>query len=206
MELRTIYGSVIFALDTAKTTLELVLAARNAGADLRGADLYGADLYGANLHGADLRGADLRGADLRGADLRGADLRGANLYQADLYGANLYGANLYQADLYGANLHGANLYQADLYGGMIDNKVIDQIATVQASAYPYFAYAVLFQDGSRYIRMGCLWKTLEEWDAIGIRQSNPSEFPDNGSDKSESRAALFEYLHASLLRMKPTAQ
>ena len=156
MELRNIYGNVIFALDTAKTILELVLAAKNSGADLRSANLRSADLYG--------------------------------------------------ADLYGANLSGANLYGADLRSAKIDGKVIDQMVTVQSSAYPYPAYAVLFQDGSRYIRMGCLWKSLEEWDSIGIRKSNLSEFPDDGSGKSENRAALFEFLHAALLRMKSTKQ
>ena len=151
MELKNIYGRVIFALESAETILELVTAAGKSG-------------------------ANLRGANLRGADLCGADLRGADLYGADLYGAKIEGGE------------------------------IERFIICHSSAYPYMAYAALFQDGSRWIRMGCLFKTMEEWDSIGIRKSNLSEFPDDGSDKSESRAALFEYLHASLLRMKPTAQ
>ena len=52
MELKNIYGAVIFALESAKTLAELVRAARVAGANLYGADLYGADLRGADLYGA----------------------------------------------------------------------------------------------------------------------------------------------------------
>ena len=77
MELRSIFGEVIFALEGAKTILELVTAAYAAKKSLRGADLRDADLRDADLSGADLRGAVLSGADLRGAVLRGADLRGA---------------------------------------------------------------------------------------------------------------------------------
>src|SRR4051812_20850243 len=47
MELETIYGDVIIALETAKTIAELVKAAIEAKKSLRGADLYGADLRGA---------------------------------------------------------------------------------------------------------------------------------------------------------------
>ena len=131
MELKTIYGDIIFALEGAKTVLEVVKAAIEArkslssanlssanlyGANLYGADLYGADLHGANLCGANLCGANLYGADLCGANLRGANLYGANLCGANLRGANLSGANLCGANLCGANLCGANLSSANLYG------------------------------------------------------------------------------------------
>ena len=94
MELKSIYGTVIFALDGAKSVLELVTAAYAAKKSLRGAVLSGADLSGAVLNGADLRGADLRGADLRDAVLSGADLRDAVLSGAVLSGADLRGAVL----------------------------------------------------------------------------------------------------------------
>jgi Pentapeptide repeats (8 copies) len=75
LEIKNIYGDVFFALEGAKTVLELVTAAVAAKKSLRGADLRDAVLSGADLSDAVLRGADLCGADLRGADLRGAVLR-----------------------------------------------------------------------------------------------------------------------------------
>jgi hypothetical protein len=50
--------------------------------------------------------------------------------------------------------------------------------------------------------MGCLWKSLEKWDEVGIRKSNLSEFPDDGSDACEDRVAAFEFAKAAVLRMK----
>jgi hypothetical protein len=50
--------------------------------------------------------------------------------------------------------------------------------------------------------MGCLWKSLDEWEAIGIRKCNPSEFPDDGSDRCEERVAAFEFAKAAALRLK----
>ena len=67
--------------------------------------------------------------------------------------------------------------------------------------YEYVVGAFLFADGSRWVRMGCLFKSLEEWEKIGIRNSNMLEFPNDGSDKCEERVAAFEFAKASALRM-----
>jgi len=58
---------------------------------------------------------------------------------------------------------------------------------------------MLTTDGKRIVKMGCMKKTLEEWDAIGIRNSNPSEFPDDKSFASEQRAIAFEYARSICL-------
>ena len=156
MELKNTSGDVIFALESAKTVLELVTAARAAKADLS---------Y----------------SDLRDSNLRYSNLRGSNLYRASLDGASLDGASL--------------------NGALIDGKPIVTLR-VFSGLYKYTVQAVLFQDGSRWVRMGCLWKSLDEWESIGIRKSNLSEFPDDGSDRCEERVAAFEFAKAAELRLK----
>ena len=173
MELKNIYGDVIFATESAKTVFELVTAARAANANLNYANLDGASLDGASLNYARLDGANLDGA-------------------------NLYGASLNYARLKGASLDGASLD-----GALIDGKPIVTLR-VFSGLYRFTVQAVLFQDGSRWVRMGCLWKSLDEWEAIGIRKSNPSEFPDDGSDRCEERVAAFEFANAAALRLKET--
>jgi uncharacterized protein YjbI with pentapeptide repeats len=116
---------------------------------------------------------------------------------ADLREANLYGADLYGADLHGADLHGANLY-----GANSEKKKIVDLRSFSSSLYPYTVLAVLFEDGERWVRMGCLWKPLKEWNKIGILKSNVTEFPDNGSEKSKDRAAMFALAKACATRMK----
>jgi uncharacterized protein YjbI with pentapeptide repeats len=134
MEIKNVFGDVLFALEGAKSVLELVTAAVSAkrslrGADLRGADLSGADLRGADLSGADLSDAVLSGAVLSGAVLSGADLSDADLSDADLRGAvlrdaDLRGAVLRDADLRGAVLRGAVLRDADLRGADLSGAVL----------------------------------------------------------------------------------
>jgi hypothetical protein len=153
MELKNIYGEVIFATESAKTVFELVTAARAANASLNR--------------------------------------------------ANLNRANLNRASLYGANLNRANLDGAILDGALIDGKPIVTLR-VFSGLYSYTVQAVLFRDGSRWVRMGCLWKSLDEWEAIGIRKSNPSQFPDDGSDRCEKRVAAFEFAKAAALKLKET--
>ena len=120
----------------------------------------------------------------------------SNLYGADLYGANLRGADLSGADLRGADLRGADLSGADLCGEKIKS------CQVINGAYKYTIIIMLTVDGKQIVKMGCLKKTLEEWDAIGIRNSNLSEFPDNKSFASEQRAIAFEYAKSICLLMK----
>ena len=171
MELTNIFGGVLFASEDTKTLSDLVLLAVESGADLIGADLSGANLSGANLSGANLSGANLSDANLSGANLRGANLSGANLYGADLHGANLRG-----------------------------NKV--KSMRVYSGLYRYQVWVVVFEDGSRWVRMGCLFKSLEEWESEGgIRVSNISEYPDDGSEKCLEREAAFEFAKAAVMRM-----
>ena len=164
--------------------------------------LVSADLRCIDLASANLRRVDLRCADLVGANLYGADLRGADLYGADLRDANLRDANLRGADLYGANLRGADLYGADLYGANGESKKVHAVRVYSSSLYPYVVMAVLFEDGERMVKMGCLEKTLTQWEAIGIRKSNVSEFPDDGSEMCEDRVGLFNLAVATVERME----
>jgi hypothetical protein len=85
---------------------------------------------------------------------------------------------------------------ADLSG----KKLID--LRVFAGLYAYQVWAILFDDKSRWVRMGCLFHSLDEWEKIGIRKSNLTEFPDDGSAKCEERVAAFEFAKAAALRMK----
>ena len=136
MDIKTIGGTVLFSLETAKTVMELVVAAVMAK-------------------------KDLRGADLRGADLRGAYLRGA----------------------------------------VIDDKKVKAMR-VFSGLYAYDIWAVLFEDGTRMVRMGCLYKTLDEWKEIGILNSNLSEFPNDGSDRSKEREIAFKFARYSARRLE----
>ena len=144
---------------------------------------------------ANLRGADLRGANLRGANLRGADLRGANLDGADLRGADLVGADLVGADLDGADLRGANLIGADLVGKKIS------ALRVFSGLYEYQIWAYVLEDGSPWIRMGCQNRSIAEWDALTIRESRTSEYPNDGSARSERRARAFDFARGEALIM-----
>jgi uncharacterized protein YjbI with pentapeptide repeats len=133
--------------------------------------------------------------------LNDANLDGANLINANLDGANLRGASLVGASQVGASLDGANLDGANLDGAILNGKKIKSMR-IFSGLYRYTVHAVLFQDGSRWVRMGCLWKSLEDWEIIGIRKSNESEFPDDGSESCEERVAAFEFAKAAALRMK----
>ena len=145
----------------------------------------GAAVKAALAVGADLTGADLTGADLTDANLRDANLRGANLGGADLTGADLGGANLTGADLRGANLGGKKISALRVFSGL----------------YEYQIWAYVLEDGSPLVRMGCQNRSIAEWDVLTIRESRTSEYPNDGSARSERRARAFEFARGEALIM-----
>ena len=161
-------GNVIAEGDMSQRELVLhtVMVAREKenSAYLRGADLRGAYLSDANLSGADLRGANLLGADLRDADLRGANLRGAYLRGAYLRGA----------DLRGAYLSGVKIQKTAIFTGL----------------YSYIAMPVIADDGTEYIRLGCYFRKVSEWESDFW--NNPSEFPNTGDMPSKLRWLAYQ--------------
>ena len=175
IQIKSIFGKLLFEFD-GNSIRDAVLTALKNKADLRDANLCGADLCGANLRDADLCGADLYGANLCDADLRGADLRGANLCSA----------NLCDADLRGANLRGLKIKSARVFSGL----------------YRYQVFSILDAKGVRHVKMGCLLYSLEEWDKMGILNSNPNEFPNDGSRKSKERAEAFEFAKNAALNLE----
>ena len=100
----------------------------------------------------------------------------------------------------GANLSGAYLSRAYLSGADLSGKKITALK-VFTGLYGHTVHAVLYQDGSCWVRMGCLFHSLEEWEKIGICNSNLTQFPNDGSLKCEERVAAFEFAKAAALRM-----
>ena len=190
IEIKTLFGSVLFEYDCEENTIlkTLIKAVEGkkdlTGADLTGANLRGADLGGAYLGGAYLTGANLTGAYLTVAYLRGADLTGANLREVDLRGANLTGANLTEADLRGANLTGANLTEVDLGGKKITKGI------VFTGLYKYIVIPYITEKHEKRVKMGCHDRSVTEWDADFW--NNNREFPNNGDEDSKLRLMAFE--------------
>ena len=113
----------------------------------------------------------------------------ANLRGADLYGANLRGANLYDADLRDADLRGADLSGVYLSGVYLSGKKI-KTAAVFAGLYDYIVIPYITEVGEKWIKMGCHNRILSDWESDFW--NNPTEFPDDGSVKSNLRLMAFE--------------
>ena len=136
--------------------------------------------------GANLRDSDLSGCNLSDSDLSYSDLSGCNLRDSDLRGCNLS-----YSDLRGSNLSGCNLC------GVGKIKAI----RVMTGLYRYVIFAIVAEDGEPWVRMGCQWRSVTEWDRITIRDSRTREFPNDGSTRSEQRARAFEFARGEAIEM-----
>ena len=135
IEIKTLFGSVLFEYDCEENTILKTLIKAVEGKK----DLTGADLTGANLRGADLGGAYLGGAYLTGANLTGAYLTGAYLRGADLTGAYLRGADLRENE---------KIQKAAVFSGL----------------YNYIVIPYITETGEKRVKMGCHNRTLVEWE------------------------------------------
>jgi uncharacterized protein YjbI with pentapeptide repeats len=133
----------------------------------------------------DFSGADLRNANLSNSYLRNAILSNANLSGVDLSGACLSYAYLSYADLSNANLSGANLS-----GAKINDVVIKNIR-VFTSLYKYQVWAIIAEDDSEWVRMGCFFRKREDWE--NDFWNNDNEFPNDNSEDSNMRLAAFQF-------------
>ena len=134
IEIKSVFGKVLFALEKENNTIKDTLeeAVRN-NVNLEYANLYNADLINANLINANLINANLENANLENANLENANLENANLINANLYNANLINANLYNAK----------------------NK--------ETAILPIFCKWSYGIKGD-LIKIGCVEKTIEQWD------------------------------------------
>ena len=140
--------------------------------------IYGSVLFEYEKENNTLRDTVIKavksGAYLSGANLSGANLSGANLSVADLSGADLSGAYLSGAYLSGANLSGVKIKKAIVFTGL----------------YAYVVIPIISEDGKQYVKMGCYLRTVEDWD--NDFWNNNSEFPNDGSVKSNLRLFAYE--------------
>ena len=161
-----------------------------------GADLSYSNLSDSNLRGCNLSGCNLRDSDLRGCNLSYSDLSGSNLSDSDLSGSNLSDSDLSYSDLSGSNLRGSDLSGCNLCGvGKI------KAIRVMTGLYRYVIFAIVAEDGEPWVRMGCQWRSVTEWDRITIRDSRTREFPNDGSTRSEQRARAFEFARGEAIEM-----
>jgi len=160
-------------------------------------------VYGwVNWRGGDFLGGNFRGGDFRG-DFLGGSFRGGNV-RGNFLGGDFLGGNFLGGDFLGKFLGGDFLggnFRGDFLGGKVKGNAALKLRAYK-NLYSHQVTAALLSDGTRWIQMGCLWKSLEEWDKIGIRKSNLLSYPDDGSERSEERVAAFEFAKAAALRMK----
>ena len=104
--------------------------------------------------------------------------------------ADLSNIDLRCADLSNADLSHANLSNADLSGAKYKDVVIKHVHVFSA-LYKYQVWAIIAEDDSEWIRLGCFFRKREEWKKNFW--NNDEEFPNDNSEDSNMRLAAFNF-------------
>ncbi len=166
----------------------------------------GGDFLGGNFRGGNFLGGDFLGGDFLGGNFLGGNFLGGDFCGGDFCGGNFRGGDFRGGDFCGGNFRGGDFLGGNFLGGLTSGSNLKVVAlrSGHLGLYPYQVMSILFEDGSRWVRMGCLFKSLKDWKKIGIRNSNLAEFPDDGSERCLERVAAFNFARAAALRLKPT--
>jgi|GEM_PF-2309702 len=136
---------------------------------------------------------------LRNAKTKSADVVLNECGQVVWLGGTWHGGTWYGSEWHGGEWRGGEWYDGE---ATMEGKRVAEFKCLLGLYYPYCIVAYLFEDGTRGVRMGCLYKSIDDWDKVGIRNSNLEEFPDDGSEKSENRAWAFDVAKSCALRLK----
>jgi hypothetical protein len=153
------------------------------------------------VSGCMVSGCMVSDCKVSGCTVSDCKVSGGTVSHCTVSDCKVSGCTVSSGTVSGGTVSGGTVSQCTVSLGEILNKPVSQIKGY-AGLYAFNVWSVLMADGSRWVRMGCLFKSLEEWEKIGIRNSNPSSFPDDRSDRSEDRVAAFEFAKAAALRMK----
>ena len=141
----------------------------------------------------------------------------SRLYECQVKGGILTSCHIHKGPITNCKLQYCTVYDCALYrcdfgspgcsplhctfsAGKIEGRQVEDFRSY-IGLYPYEVWAVLFADGSRWVRMGCMFHSLDEWERMGIRTSNPEDFPDDGSPRSEERVRAFEFAKNAALAL-----
>ena len=191
MDIKNIYGEVVYTAPKATTMQEAV-------------DQAIADKV--TMRGWVISNCKVSGGKVSGGTVSDCKVSGGTVSYCKVSDCTVSGGTVSDCTVSGGKVSDCTVSGGTVSGGKVSYCTVSEnpLAFLKgfAGLYKYNVWSVLFADGSRWVRMGCLFKSLEDWDKIGIRKSNLSEFPDDGSDRSEERAAAFEFAKAAALRMK----
>jgi len=184
------------------------------GANLSNIDLSRAYLYRANMQGANLSNTNLTGSDISFANFKGAylystnlrevyasctDFREAHLIDVDMTNGDFTEANFTRAEVLNVEMKGSTITNADFRHAVMHNSsfsgaYIKEVRIKKAmfftGLYKYGAMAVIEENGTKWVRLGCHFRTVVDWEHHFW--NNDVEFPDDGSQESKLRLFAFE--------------
>ena len=158
--------------------------------DLSNCELSRLTATGANLDGS--RFVDSRFVDSR---FDGSTFVGSTFVDSRFDGSTFVGSRFDGSTFVGSTFAGSRFVDSRFDGSRFDGrngeKLIASAAMGWCGLYDYYVFAIVSDKGP-WIRMGCRWRSLAEWEADFW--NNPKEFPNDGSPKSNMRLAAFNYV------------
>jgi len=168
------------------------------GQDFSGTNFSDVDFSDANFSDVDFSIANFSRANFSRAkffrvDFSDAKFSYAKFFRVDFSDANFSDAKFSDVDFSIANFSSANFSRAmfsdvDFSSAKFSDAKV--VRSVSFNIYKYASFSFEMDTGTRYIRLGCRSRALEEWESDFW--DNNEEFPDDNSEKSNLRKLAFE--------------
>ena len=158
----------------------------------------GGTVYNCTVFGCTFSGCTVSDCTVTDCTVFGCTVSNCTVFHCKVSTCKVSGCTVFGCTVFGCKVSDCTVTDCTVFG-----KPAIEIKGF-SGLYKYNVWAVLFADGSRWVKMGCLFYSLDEWERIGIRKSNMSEFPNDSSEKCEERVRAFEFAKATALAMKVT--
>jgi hypothetical protein len=216
MDIKNIYGEVVYTAPKATTMQEAVDQAIADKVTLRGWVISNCTVSGGKVSGCKVSGCTVSDCSVSYCTVSYCTVSGGKVSDCTVSCCSVSGGKVSCCSVSCCSVSYCtvsccSVSYCTVSGGKVSDCTVSDCSVSEktvaflkgfAGLYKYNVWSVLFADGQRWVRMGCLFKSLEDWDKIGIRKSNLKEFPDDGSEKCEERVAAFEFAKSAALRMK----
>jgi hypothetical protein len=159
--------------------------------NLSNSKLSNSDLRDSNLSNSNLGNSDLSYSDLRNSNLSFSNLSNSILSNSDLRYSNLSYSDLRNSFLSNAFLMYTNLSHSNLSNAVRFNQTIKKFKRFD-NLYRYDNEIIINTENKVFWGFGCFFRSLEDWEKDFW--NNPTEFPNDGSEKSKRRWNAFLFL------------
>ncbi len=212
IEIKTILGEVCFSWESEKNTVKetvIELLKANKGKwiekvnlsemDLSGIDFsnskfdnskfFNSKFYNSQFYNSKFYNSKFYNSQFDNSKFYNSQFDNSQFYNSQFDNSQFYNSKFDNSKFYNSKFYNSQFYNSQFYNFIYNGIKVKTLGCFNG-LYKYTVMAIVSEDGTEYVRLGCHTRLVSEWEKNFW--NNPSEFPNDGSLQSEYRVMAYE--------------